>query len=141
MPRIVAIDYGAKRCGLAETDDLKLIASGHSTVHPSELLPFFKDYSSRHELEAIVVGLPLRMSGDPSAIEPQIAAFISKFAKAYPEIPVHRVDERFTSKMALASMIEAGARKKQRRNKEQVDKISATLILQQFLEQERNKHT
>lgn len=139
MPRLIGIDFGAKRCGIAETDDLQMIASAWQTVSTGELMEVLRRYFSQHQVEAIVVGLPVRMSGGLSEIENQIGAFIRSFRKAFPGVEVHRINEMFTSKMAAASMLEAGAKKKQRRDKGNVDKISATLILQQFLEQKRNE--
>lgn len=140
MPRILAVDYGTKRCGIAETDDLQIIASALETVSPSELLPYLRRYTSKYAVDALAVGLPVRMGGELSAVEEDIAKFIEKFEKEFPNIPVHRVNEMYTSRDAAASMIASGAKKKKRRDKGNLDKISATLILQQFLEQKRNRN-
>jgi len=139
MPRILAVDYGTKRCGLAETDDLQIISSALETVPTKELSAFLRRYIANYGIECLVVGQPVRMSGEMSAVEADILTFIEKFRKSFPKIPVHRVNEMFSSKMAVASMIESGAGKKRRREKGNIDKISATLILQQFLEQKRNQ--
>jgi putative Holliday junction resolvase len=139
MPKILAIDYGGKRCGLAVTDDLQIIASALDAVSTLELMAYLKRYLSQHAVEGLVVGLPVRMDGSLSEIEHAIRSFITTFAKAYPHIAVHRVNEMYTSKVAVQSMVASGAKKKQRREKGNVDKISATLILQHFLEQQRNR--
>jgi putative Holliday junction resolvase len=136
---LLGIDFGAKRCGISETDDLQIIASAWKTVPTSELLGVLKRYHEVHPVQAIVVGLPVRMSGELSLIEDEIGKFIKDFQKALPEVAVHRINEMYTSKMAVASMVAAGARKKQRRDKGNVDKISATIILQQYLELKRNE--
>lgn len=134
MGRILAIDYGEKRCGIAVTDSLKIIANGLQTVDTKELLTFLKNYFQKESVEIIVVGEPKRMSNEPSSITPKIEKFISDFKKLYPEIKVERIDERFTSKMAFQTMIDSGLKKKDRQNKALVDTISATIILQSYLE-------
>ncbi len=139
MPRIIAVDYGAKRCGLAETDDLQIIASALEAVPTREVMDFLKKRISRYPAESLVVGLPLRMSGELSDIEEEIGKFITGFRKNFPGIEVFRESEAYTSKMAVQTMIQAGATKKTRREKGNIDKISATIILQQFLETKRNK--
>ena len=139
MPRILAVDYGAKRCGVAETDDMQIIASALETVSAKELSAFLARYIASYPIECLVVGQPVRMGGELSDIEAEIVVFIEKFKKSFPGIPVHRINEMYTSKMAMESMIASGAKKKQRREKGNLDKISATLILQQFLEQKRNQ--
>ncbi|WP_299107050.1 Holliday junction resolvase RuvX [uncultured Winogradskyella sp.] len=133
MGRILAIDYGTKRTGLAVTDEMQIIASGLTTVGTKELLQFLKDYVSKENVEKIVVGLPKQMDNTASESEVYIKKFLVQLAKAIPEIPVDRVDERFTSKMAFQTMIDSGLKKKQRKNKALVDEISATLILQSYL--------
>lgn len=133
MARILAIDFGTKRTGIAVTDELQLIASGLTTVETKNLLTFLKDYVTKEKVELFLVGEPKRMDDTPSDVEVHIAAFIKKLNVAIPEIPVKRVDERFTSKMAFQTMIDSGLKKKQRRNKALIDEISATIILQEYL--------
>lgn len=133
MGRILAIDYGTKRTGLAVTDEMQIIASGLTTVETKALLPFLKNYISTEKVDKIVVGLPKQMDNTASESEVYIQKFLVQLAKAIPEIPVDRVDERFTSKMAFQTMIDSGLKKKQRKNKALVDEISATLILQSYL--------
>src|SRR5690606_557705 len=133
MARILAIDYGTKRTGIAVTDELQLIASGLTTVETKNLLTFLKDYVAKENVELFLVGEPKRMDDTPSEVEVHIFAFIKKLNNEIPEIPVERVDERFTSKMAFQSMIDSGLKKKQRRNKALLDEISATIILQEYL--------
>ncbi|MGI6479494.1 MAG: Holliday junction resolvase RuvX [Salinivirgaceae bacterium] len=137
MSRILAIDYGLKRCGIAVTDPLKIIAQGVTTVQTSTLMSFLDDYIQKEQVECIVVGLPKQMDNTPSEIEPHIAGFIKRFGAKYPAIPIKRVDERFTSKMSQQALITAGATKKQRSNKNLIDTISATIILQTYLEQKQ----
>ncbi|MEX2597182.1 MAG: Holliday junction resolvase RuvX [Salibacteraceae bacterium] len=133
MGRIVALDYGGKRCGLAMTDPLGMFAVGLDTVPTELLIKEIKRLDDTHQIEKLIIGLPLRMSGELSAIEEQIQRTISNISKAIESLPIERLDERFTSKLAMQTMIEAGASKKQRRNKETIDKISATLLLQEYL--------
>jgi len=133
MARILAIDFGTKRTGIAVTDELQIIASGLTTVETKELLLFLKEYVSKEKVELFLVGEPKRMDDTPSEVEVHIAAFIKKLNTEIPEIPVERVDERFTSKMAFQTMLDSGLKKKQRRNKALLDEISATIILQQYL--------
>lgn len=133
MGRILAIDYGTKRTGLAVTDEMQIIASGLTTVETKELIPFLKNYILTEKVEKFVVGLPKQMDNTASESEVYIQKFLKQLAKAIPDIPVDRVDERFTSKMAFQTMIDSGLKKKQRQNKALVDEISATLILQSYL--------
>lgn len=133
MGRIVALDFGKKRTGIAVTDELQLIASGLITVPTHELLEFLKDYVSKEKVVKFVVGEPRQMNNTPSESEMYIAPFLSRLKKAFPAVPVEREDERFTSKLALRTMIDNGLKKKQRRDKALVDKISATIILQAYL--------
>ena len=133
MGRILAFDYGTKRTGIAVTDPLQLIASGLKTVETSEILTFLKAYCTDEEVVLFVVGLPKQMNNLPSESEQFIKSFIRNLKRTFPEIPIKREDERFTSKMALQSMIDSGIKKKQRQNKAMVDEISATLILQSYL--------
>ena len=133
MGRILAFDYGTKRTGIAVTDPLQLIASGLKTVETSEILTFLKSYCTDEKVVLFVVGLPKQMNNLPSESEQFIKSFIRNLKRTFPEIPIKREDERFTSKMALQSMIDSGIKKKQRYNKAMVDEISATLILQSYL--------
>ena len=133
MARILALDYGTKRTGIAVTDELKLIASGLTTVATSELLLFLEKYFSEENVELVLVGEPRRNDDSFSESETYIQEFLKKFAEKFPEMPVKRVDERYTSKMAFQTMIDSGLKKKQRRNKALVDEISATIILQSYL--------
>ncbi len=134
MGRILAIDYGQKRVGIAVTDELQLIANGLTTVHSKDILTFLKDYISKEKVDCFVVGEPKQMSNLPSESVKFIAPFIKQLKKTFPDIPVERVDERFTSKMASQTIITAGLKKKDRQNKALVDTISATIILQSFME-------
>lgn len=133
MGRILAIDYGTKRTGIAVTDEMQIIASGLTTVNTNKLLPFLKNYISTETVEKFVVGEPKQMDNTVSESEVFIQKFLEKLNKEIPSIPVERVDERFTSKMAFQTMIDSGLKKKQRQNKALVDEISATLILQSYL--------
>lgn len=135
MGRILAIDFGVKRTGIAVTDTLQIIASGLTTVATANLIPFLKEYFATEEVESVVVGAPKRLDNSPSDVEVNIQDFITKLGKNFPEMPIHRMDERFTSKMAFQSMIDGGLKKKQRQNKELIDEISATIILQSFMTQ------
>lgn len=134
MGRILAIDYGAKRTGIAVTDELQLIASGLTTVATSKIFDFLTGYLKEEKVSTIVVGEPKQMDNTPSESETLIKPFLDKMAKLYPEVEVLRQDERFTSKMAFQTMLDSGLKKKQRRNKALVDEISATIILQSFME-------
>ncbi|PCJ83418.1 MAG: Holliday junction resolvase RuvX [Flavobacteriales bacterium] len=134
MRRILAIDYGTKRVGLAVTDPLQLIANGLETVHSKDLISYLNDYFSKEEVETIVIGQAKRWNNDDSEIEKQIVPLIKQLSRKFPEIKIERADERFTSKIAFQTMIDSGLKKKDRQNKELVDKISATLILQSYLE-------
>ncbi|WP_435577658.1 Holliday junction resolvase RuvX [Gilvibacter sp.] len=134
MPRIIAIDYGTKRTGLAVTDPLRLIASGLTTVETAELLPFLKEYFEQEAVDLVLLGQPKRHDGSFSDVEQEIAAFALKLAEAFPSLEIKRMDERFTSKMAFQAMIDGGLSKKQRQNKALIDQVSATIILQEYLE-------
>ena len=133
MGRILAIDYGGKRTGIAVTDELQLIASGLTTVETKTLLLFLADYFSNEKVTAIVVGEPTQKDGAPSGIEKEIQKFLKIFVKKFPEMPVHRINERYTSKMAFQTMIDSGLKKKQRRNKALIDEIAATIMLQDYM--------
>ena len=133
MGRILAIDYGTKRAGIAVTDELQIIASGLTTVATSYLMTYLMDYVSKENVELFVIGEPKQMNNEPSESEEHIKVFIEKLIVAIPEIPIKRVDERFTSKMAFQTMIDSGLKKNQRKSKALIDEISATLILQSYL--------
>jgi putative Holliday junction resolvase len=133
MARILAIDYGKKRTGIAITDELQIIASGLTTVSTKELIPFLKEYTAIENVELFLIGEPKQMDNTASESEALILPFIEKLEKQIPIIPIKRVDERFTSKMAFQTMIDSGLKKQQRKNKSLVDEISATLILQSYL--------
>ena len=133
MGRILALDYGTKRTGIAVTDELQLIASGLTTVETPKLLAFLKEYFENETVEKVLIGEPKQKDGTASDVEVHISNFIKKLEKLAPEMPLVRVDERYTSKMAFQTMIDSGLKKKQRRNKALLDEISATIILQEFL--------
>lgn len=135
MGQILAIDYGKARCGIAATDDMQIIASGLETVQTQQILEFLKKYFSINKVDEVVVGLPIDLKGNISEVETYILKFIEQFEKEFPGIPVHRFDERFTSKMASFFISQSGKNKKQRQEKGLIDKVSATIILQNFLEQ------
>ncbi|HWR94482.1 MAG TPA: Holliday junction resolvase RuvX [Flavobacterium sp.] len=133
MPRIIALDYGLKRTGIAVTDELQIIASGLTTI-PSETAIFFlKEYFSKEKVNKVLIGEPKQMNGEPSESAAIIEVFVTKFAKEFPDIEIVRVDERFTSKMAFQTMIDSGLKKKQRQNKALIDEIAATIMLQDYL--------
>ncbi|MDB4588655.1 MAG: Holliday junction resolvase RuvX [Flavobacteriaceae bacterium] len=133
MGRLLAIDYGSKRTGIAVTDEMQIIASGLTTVDTKTLMDFLKSYTAKETVDLILIGLPKQMNNELSESEPLILKFIKILAKEFPDMPIQRVDERFTSKMAFQTMIDSGLNKKQRKNKALVDEISATLILQSYL--------
>lgn len=133
MGRILALDYGSKRTGIAVTDELQIIASGLTTIPTADLLPFLKKYFTEEKVELVLLGEPKQMDNTASQSELGIQEFLKKFTEAFPEMKLERVDERFTSKMAFQSMIDSGLKKKQRQNKALVDEISATIILQSYL--------
>jgi putative Holliday junction resolvase len=133
MGRLLAIDYGSKRTGVAVTDEMQIIASGLTTVDTNNIINFLKSYIDKESVDLILIGLPKQMNNELSESEPLILKFIKILDKELPDIPIHRVDERFTSKMAFQTMIDSGLNKKKRKNKALVDEISATLILQSYL--------
>ena len=137
MSRILAIDYGRKRTGLAVTDTLQLIPGGLTTVPSHELLKFLEDYFRKEPVERIVVGLPKQMNNQPSESMKYIEPFVRLLKKKWPEMPVEYYDERFTSVLAHQAMLEGGLKKKDRQNKALVDEISAVIILQSYLESKR----
>ena len=134
MARILAIDYGGKRTGLAVTDPLKIIATGLETIDSKELIPFLKNYFSKEEVELIIIGLPKNWDESDTHGTPLVEAAIKKIQKEFPTIPLKTVDERYTSKMAKDAMLEMGMKKKERRDKKNVDIIAATIILQEYLQ-------
>lgn len=133
MGRILALDYGTKRTGIAVTDPLRLIASGLTTVATASLMDALDAYLKQEEVDQVVIGEPRRMDNTPSEVEEAIGAFIARFTKRYPHIEVVRQDERFTSKIAMRSLVDSGMKKKKRRDKAVLDEVSATLILQSYL--------
>jgi len=135
MGRIMAIDYGRKRSGIAVTDELQIIATGLTTVSSHELIRFLKDYVTKEKVDCFVIGEPKQMNNQPSESLSYIKPFVSRLKQEFPLIPVEMMDERFTSKMAFQTMIDGGLKKKDRRDKELVDTISATIILQSYMEQ------
>lgn len=135
--RLLAIDYGSKRTGIAITDPLQIIASGLCTVPTTEPISFLKKYTSEEPVEAFVIGLPKRLNNQDSSVETLIQLCITQLQNEFPSIPIYRQDERFTSKLAFQSMIDSGLKKKQRQNKALIDEISATIILQNFLDKKQ----
>ncbi len=138
MARILSLDFGAKRCGLAETDDLQILASPLDAVPTKELLTYLERYFQKYLVELLVIGLPVRADGSLSEIESEIQKCIKQLERKFPQLPLARLNERYTSKLALDAMIQMGSTKKDRRVKGNIDKISAALILQQYLEIQRN---
>lgn len=133
MPRILSIDYGIKRTGIAVTDEMQIIASGLTTVSSETLITFLRDYFAKEKVEKVIIGEPKQMDGTPSESTAVIEKFIKIFKTTFPEIPLDRVDERFTSKMAFKTMIDSGLKKKQRQNKSLIDEIAATIMLQDYM--------
>jgi len=133
MARILALDYGTKRTGVAVTDELQIIASGLTTVNTQELMTFLSDYLEQEKVELILVGEPKQRDGSHSNVEEEIQKFLKRLRTKFPNMPIEREDERFTSKMAFQTMIDSGLKKKQRRNKALIDEIAATIILQDYL--------
>ena len=137
MGQILSVDYGKVRCGIAATDDFQIIASGLPTVENKNLFVFFREYLKENNVEAIVVGLPTNLKGNLNEVETDILNFLEQFKAEFPTIEVHRFDERFTSKMASFFISQSGKSKKKREEKGLIDKVSATIILQNFLEQKQ----
>jgi len=135
LPRIISIDYGAKRTGLAVTDPLQIIATGLTTVESKQLIPFLKDYFAAEVVELIIIGEPKNWDDTDTHATPLVEKIIKQLEKNFPKIPIKRVDERYTSKMAKDAMLEMGLKKMQRRNKKLVDEIAATILLQEYLRQ------
>ena len=139
MSRLLSIDYGKKRTGIAVSDPLQLIANGLTTVETPQLFDFLTEYLRKEEVSCIVVGLPRQMNNEPSENMKRVEPFVNRLRKLYPHIPVAYFDERFSSKMAHQTMINGGLKKKDRQNKALVDEISATIILQGYMESRRMK--
>ena len=133
MPRILSIDYGLKRTGIAVTDPLQIIASGLKTVESKQLIPFLKNYFSKEPVELIIIGEPKNWDDSDTHATPLVERCIKDLQKNFPSIPIKKVDERFTSKMSKDSMLEMGLKKKQRRDKALVDEIAATILLQEYM--------
>ena len=135
MARIIALDYGKKRTGIAVTDPLKIIASALDTVDSGELIGYLKKYIAREPVEKILIGYPLNMDGSPTDATPLVEKFIIKFGNVFPDMPVEKTDERMTSKMASKAISEMGLKKKDREKKELIDTVSAVMMLQEHLMQ------
>jgi putative Holliday junction resolvase len=133
MPRILSIDYGSKRTGLAVTDPMKIIATGLAGLHTKDLEQFLIDYFKKEAVELVIIGHPTNLDDSETHATPLVQAFINRFKKVFPSIPILKVDERFTSKLAVQSMVASGMKKKDRRNKNLVDEIAATIMLQEYL--------
>ncbi|TVR70998.1 MAG: Holliday junction resolvase RuvX [Marinilabiliales bacterium] len=138
MGRIMALDVGQKRIGLAVTDPLGIIATGLATVNIAEVFEYLEQYTNEEEVDLFVVGMPVQMNNSPSGAVQFIEPFVRKLKKKFPAIPVRFIDERFTSKIAMQTMIEAGTGKKARRDKATIDRISAVIMLQSFIDSENN---
>lgn len=134
MARIICIDYGGKRTGLAVTDPLKIIATALTTIPSKELIPFLQDYCKKEPVELILIGEPLNLDDSATHATPLVAAAFKNLTKAFPHIPIQKVDERYTSKMAVSAMIDMGMKKKDRRVKGNIDQIAATIMLQEYLQ-------
>ena len=137
MARILAIDFGEKRTGIAVSDPLQTIANGLTTVDTTHLEQFLVDHVAKESVERFVIGFPTTLRNEPAVVTAQITPFVEKLKQRFPSIPVELVDERFTSKMAFQTMIDGGLKKKARQNKGLIDQISATIILQTYLESKR----
>jgi len=137
MARILAFDYGTKRIGIAVTDPLQIIATGLDTIHPKDIMEYIRKYLLAEPVEAFVFGDPKQMDGSPSDSKAHVVGFSRSLKKSYPEIPQFWIDERFTSKIAQQTIMQSGLKKHDRQNKERVDTIAATLILQYFMEERR----
>lgn len=131
--RILSIDYGGKRTGLAVTDPLKIIATGLTTVETPKLMAYLKSYFSKEPVELVIIGMPTNWDDTATHATPLVEKFVKEFKKAFPAVPLQTVDERYTSKMASQAMLEMGLKKSQRRNKAMVDEIAATIMLQEWL--------
>ncbi|MGZ3839199.1 MAG: Holliday junction resolvase RuvX [Flavisolibacter sp.] len=134
MSRILSIDYGGKRTGLAVTDPLQIIATGLCTVETPKLLSFLKDYFSKEPVSQVIIGMPVNWDDTATHATPLVKKFITIFQKNFPAVPIREVDERYTSKLASQAMVEMGLKKKQRQNKAMIDQIAATIMLQEYLQ-------
>jgi len=134
MARILAIDYGGKRSGIAVTDPMKLIATGLCTVETPKLVGFLKEYTARETVELVIVGMPLNLDDTPTDATPLVQKFVAAVKKHLPSLPILEVDERYTSRLASRAMVEMGMKKKQRQNKALIDEIAATIMLQDYLQ-------
>lgn len=139
MNRIIGIDYGRKRVGVAVSDPLRIFASALETVHSAKIIEYLKSYTAKESVERFVVGYPMNLNNRPAEAAKDVDVFLKLLAKHFPQIPVTLEDERFTSKMAMMAMIEGGVRKSERREKGAVDKVSAALILQTYLDRTRQE--
>ena len=137
MGRILSIDYGKKRVGIAVTDTLQIIANGLTTITTKDIFIFLEKYIASEDVERVIIGLPKQMNNEPSESMKYITPFVSSFKKKFPTMPIEFVDERFTSVLAHRTMLEAGLKKKDRQNKALVDEISATIILKNYFESKR----
>jgi len=134
MARILAIDYGKKRTGIAVTDPLKIIANGLTTVDSQQLFDFLKSYIAKEEVEKIIIGLPYQLDGSPTDATPSVLHCIRRLKNTFPTIPIVPVDEQFSSKMASRAMVDMGMKKKDRQKKELIDEIAATILLQEYMQ-------
>ena len=137
MTRLLALDYGTKRVGIAVTDELQLIASGLCTIHTHDCMDFLIEYLSKESVSTIVMGMPKNLRNQNTDATPYVKGFAKQIRKQFPEMKVELIDERFTSKIAFQSMIDGGLKKKARHDKALVDEVSATLILQSYMEQQK----
>ena len=138
MDRYIGIDYGRKRTGIAASDPLGIFASALDTIDSTKLIDYLKNYATAERILAFVVGYPVNMNGEPSEAQADVDVFLGKLKTAFPEVPVHLEDERFTSVLAHRAMIDGGMKKSDRRKKESVDKISAAIILQSYLDRKKD---
>ncbi len=136
MPRVLSIDYGSKRTGIAVTDPLQIIATGLAGIHTKDLENFLKEYIAKEDVERVIIGHPTNWDDSDTHATPLVQAFINRFVKVFPNIPIEKVDERYTSKMAVQSMVESGMKKKKRQDKKMVDEIAATIMLQEYLQRQ-----
>lgn len=136
MARWLALDYGLKRCGLAATDSANIIASPLDTVATPQLMTYLNNYIKNEQVELLVVGLPVHLDGTPGEMAKHVNKFIAQWQKSHPSIPVHTIDERFTSSIAKHALIQGGMKKSDRQRKENLDKVSAAVILQSFIERQ-----
>lgn len=134
MPRLLAFDFGTKRLGIAVTDPMQLFATGLTTIHPKDVVEFLNKYLLTEQVETFIVGEPKQMDGTSSQSAPQVKGFVTILKKNFPDIPVEMMDERFTSKMASATIAQSGLKKSDRQNKALIDTVSATIILQSYME-------